>query len=202
VSPASNSNCISVGDLPDHTRLTAWLQDSEFIVEVVGPGCSIVEVGEQLAWLGAALRSSPYESGVALCTPFVREVRVDDRLSPASSTLSVTDVTCAIAFALRPEPSVRRPSNCQCWHDLFKNPVIVDGYPTRRRTEHNTGLEIPLNIMAELAGTRRLNTFNGRLFTKGFSIMLVPTRHAGDLLIWHFTFQQGRKPDILPPRHC
>lgn len=149
-----------------------------------------MEVGEQLAWLGAALRSSPYESGIALCTPIVREVPIDDYLSPVFSTLSATGVICTIAFAMRLEPEVHRPSNCQCWHDLFKNPVVVDGYPTSRRTEHNTGLEIPLNIMAELTGTQRLNIFSGRLFIKGFSTILIPTRRAGDLLIWHLLFNR------------
>ncbi|OQV03982.1 hypothetical protein CLAIMM_08939 [Cladophialophora immunda] len=176
--------------LPDHTRLMAWFQDPEVIVEVIGPSCSIVEVGEQLAWLGAALRSSPHESGVALCTPFVREVCIGDSLSPVSNTLSATGLICTIAFNMRSGLEVRPPSNGQCWHNLFKNPVIVDGYPTRRRAEHNTGVEMPLNVMAELAGTQQLNTFNGRLFIKGYSAMLVPTRLVGDLLIWHLFFNK------------
>ena len=44
--------------------------------------------------------------------------------------------------------------------------------------------------MAGLARTQRANIFNGKLFIKGFSTMLVPTKRCGDLLIWHLLYKQ------------
>lgn len=68
--------------------------------------------------------------------------------------------------------------------------MVVEGYPIPRRSETDTGLEIPLNMMAGLARTQRANTFNEKLFIKGFSTMLVPTKHSGDLLIWHLLYNK------------
>ncbi|OXV11393.1 hypothetical protein Egran_00845 [Elaphomyces granulatus] len=44
--------------------------------------------------------------------------------------------------------------------------------------------------MAGLTQTRRINTFNGKLFIKGFSTMLVPTKHGGGLLMWHLLYNE------------
>jgi hypothetical protein len=48
----SKPNHISIGDLPDSTKLTAWINEAVFMVEVFGTGDSVAEIGEQLAWLG------------------------------------------------------------------------------------------------------------------------------------------------------
>jgi hypothetical protein len=168
---------VSLGNLPDNTTLTAWIHESEFIVEASGRADFVAETGEQFAWLGAALRSSPYELGVAYCTPFISDIRV--------GTLSCGDILCKIEFTMRKIEDHFESSNSQCWHNMFRNPVVVNGYPIPRRPESVAGLEIPLNMMTGLAGTQQVNTFNGKLFIKGFSTMLVPTKHSGDLLIWH-----------------
>lgn len=73
----------------------------------------------------------------------------------------------------------------QCWHGLFRNPVLVLGYPISRRPKDVPGLELPLDIMAGLAQTRYLNPFAGKLLLKGFSTMLVPTAASDTLVTWH-----------------
>jgi hypothetical protein len=181
---------VSLGDLPDNTKLTAWIHESKFIVEAFGTGDSVAEIGEQLAWLGAALRSSTYKLGVAYCTPFVSDIHFDNASHSVSGTPCWSDVLCKIDFIMQEKEEHLEPSNGQCWHNMFRNPVVVKGYPIRCRSEPDTGLEIPLNIMAGLARTRRVNTFNGKLFIKGFSTILVPTRHSGDLLIWHLLYNK------------
>lgn len=82
------------------------------------------------------------------------------------------------------------PANGQCWHDMFRNPVVTKGYPIPRRTSRNTGLDIPLNIMAGLARTRRVDHFNNKIFLKGFSTMLVPTERNEDTLYWHLIYKK------------
>jgi hypothetical protein len=185
---------MSQGYLPDHTKLTAWIHDSKFEVEVFGTGYSVAETGEQFAWLSAALRSSPYILGVACCTPSIGVIHVDTALHSVSTTRH--QFFCRIDFTIQ-ECERLEPSNGQCWHKMFRNPIVVQGYPISCRYEPSSGLEIPLDIMAGLARTRRINTFNGKLFIKGFSTMLVPTRHSGDVLIWHLLYNNGSRISYL-----
>jgi len=158
------------------------------MVEASGTGYSVAEIGELFAWLGAALRSSPYKLGVAYCTPFISDI--GNTPCPAAGVLPRLEILCKIDFTMQQSQEQVRPSSGQCWHNMFRNPVVVKGYPIPRRSEYNTGLEIPLNMMAGLAQTQRANIFNERLFIKGFSTMLVPTKRSGNLLIWHLLFKE------------
>lgn len=179
-----DSNCVSLGDLPDNTKLTAWIYESKFMVETFGVGDSVAEIGEQLAWLGAALRSSLYEHGVAYCTPSISDIYIYDAPHPWPEGI------CKIDFNFDKREERLEPSNGQCWRHLFRNPVVVKGYPIPRRSMYDTGLEIPLNIMARLAQTRHINTFDNKIFIKGFSTMLVLTKHNEELLIWHLLYNK------------
>ncbi|RSL81845.1 hypothetical protein CEP52_017102 [Fusarium oligoseptatum] len=87
-------------------------------------------------------------------------------------------------------PQTPDNANGQCWHDIFRNPVVVRGYPILRRVECSTGLEVPLNIMAGLARTQRVDRFNDKIYIKGFSTMLVPTRRKEDILCWHLIYNK------------
>lgn len=75
-----------------------------------------------------------------------------------------------------------------CWHGLFRNPVIVIGYgwPTWHHGEQ--GLEIPLEMMASLAGAPRLTSFGGALVLKGLSSMTSHVKCIGTSMPWHFTY--------------
>jgi hypothetical protein len=179
-----------LGDSHNETKLTGWTDRSKFIVEALGTGESVAEIGEQLAWLGAALRSSPYEVGVAYCMPYISDVYVNNGLQPKSRLLPGTDVLFKIDFNVDSRDEVLKLSNGQCWHNMFRNPVVVKGYPIPRRSEAHTGLEIPLNMMAGLIRTQRIDSFNGKLYIKGFAAMLVPTKNCADLLIWHLLYNK------------
>lgn len=106
------------------------------------------------------------------------------------SQASSVDVTCEIQFTMEEEPQTSSSTNGQCWHDIFRNPVVVKGYPIPQRTEWNTGLEVSLNILAGLARTQRVEQFNERLCIKSFSMMLVPTKRNGDVLYWHLIYNK------------
>jgi len=67
---------------------------------------------------------------------------------------------------------------------MFRNPVVVRAIRYPVDLSLVSGLEIPLDIMAGLARTQRINT-SWKAFIKGFSTMLVLTRYSGDLLLWH-----------------
>jgi len=163
------------------------------MVEVFGTEYSVAEIGEQFAWLGAALRSSPYDLGIACCIPYISNIRTDFTSRPLFGSHSRHAILCNIDFTKAEIDQHLESSNGQCWHSMFRNPVIVAGYPIPRRSEPNTGLEIPLDIMAALVRTRRANVFSGKLFIKGFSAMLIPTRRSGDMLIWHYLYNKDGK---------
>jgi hypothetical protein len=73
-----------------------------------------------------------------------------------------------------------------CWHKVFKNPVIVRGFPVLARNNDERGLEIPLNIMAALGGADRTTIFGDQLLIKGHATMFVPTRRVQNSVMWHF----------------
>ncbi|KAI5461596.1 hypothetical protein BGZ63DRAFT_238538 [Mariannaea sp. PMI_226] len=176
---------------PDGTNLSAWSDGQDFMIEVFGIADSVAEVGEQFAWLGAALRVSPVETGLVHCVPSIKDIRKTSATTLLPAVLSLHTATYRIEFitdeGVQPASDI---SNGQCWHDMFMNPVIVKGYPIPARIEFNSGLEIPLNIMAELAGTHQVDRFNEKIFIKGFSTLLVPTKQKGDILFWHLIYNK------------
>jgi hypothetical protein len=181
----SNTN-LSLGDLSDGTKIVAWVQDLMLIVEALGTADSLAEIGEQLAWLGAALRSSPYDSGVASCVPSISDMGTTPSLVSGEITRPMTFIS--IDFHIEQKKNLLEVSNGQCWHNLFRNPVVVKGYPILRRSQPCTGLEISLKIMFALTQARFITTFGAKIFIKGFSTMLVPTKIERDMVSWHLLF--------------
>lgn len=177
---------VTSGNLPDRTKITAWMTESAFMVEAVGTACSVAEVGEQFAWVGSALRSSPYRYGVICCTPRFAKVQNSREITKRLDTEVAGEAMFDIHFSLQSGSDHFDKNPCQCWHNMFRNPVVVRGYPIPRRLEANTGLEIPLNMMAGLSNTVRADVFDGKVFIKSHSSMLVPTRQTGDMILWHF----------------
>ncbi|UKZ62464.1 uncharacterized protein TrAtP1_003713 [Trichoderma atroviride] len=175
-------NVIAIGtynvqmyDVPGVAALSASIRQQKFKLEVNSDISLIVEAGEVLAWIGAALRASPYNDRLAYCSPVITWLDTSN---------------CSIDFMVEEVPQQTVVSNGQCWHRMFKNAVIAKGFPIRRKSEARAGLEIPLNIMAGLVRTKRIEQFNGKDFIKGFSAMLVPKKRSSDTIIWHYVYKQ------------
>ncbi|CAG8920101.1 unnamed protein product [Penicillium salamii] len=127
--------------------------------------------------MGSALRSSPVEDRPATCRPFLLPEVMDE---PQSNS----EVKCKINFSA--EPIICPPtSNGTCWVDLFRNPVVVEGYPIKRRSILHPGLEMHIGLMAILVGTSYVQPFAGKLFFKGFSTMLMSIKRDTDVMLWH-----------------
>ncbi|KAH8129832.1 hypothetical protein LI328DRAFT_153386 [Trichoderma asperelloides] len=183
-------------NLPDGTQLKSWPRGPEFKLEVTGTAESIAEIGEQLAWLGSALRSSPYETGAAVVGAFVSDMGIISASSLAEGPTPT--YFCNINFEFDMINDAGEISNGQCWHQLFRNPVIVKGYPIPRRPMSDMGLEMSLDTMANLVGTHYINTFHNKIFIKGFSAMLIPTRCSDNILLWHsFCKKNGDRVSYL-----
>ncbi|KAI3316579.1 hypothetical protein HD806DRAFT_517189 [Xylariaceae sp. AK1471] len=172
---------------PDGTELCAWTDQSKLVVEVSGV-TSLAEIGEQLTWLGAALRSSTREKGLVYCTPTIFKVSTNNATLQIENMSLPPQLVYEIGFTIDEVETPPQRPNGQCWHDIFRNPVVVKGYPIPRKDNSNTGLEVNLNILAGLTRTKRIDRFKERVFLKGFSTMLIPTMQNGDTLCWHLVY--------------
>ncbi|KAI0594169.1 hypothetical protein F4775DRAFT_606762 [Biscogniauxia sp. FL1348] len=173
--------------LADKTQITAEYIDSLVSVMVVGNVYSVVEVGEQLGWLGAALRSSHLDQGVAYCEAVVSEFTQD----PAADITGVCKLEFRVVAAYQDGYLQESGSgSVTCWHNLFRNPVVVTGYPIPRREKPDSGLLIPLYMIAALMNSQRLVDFCGRTFVKGFSAFIAATEVVGDTVFWHLFFNK------------
>jgi len=161
--------------MTDKTRITFEVNDSIVLVAVKGTEPAIAEIGQQLAWMGAAFRSSPSNYRMAYSKP----------LATFSSGLIATFTFSFQVTELEPETPQR---NGSCWRSLFRNPIIVEGYPILARENGEKGLEIPLNLMAGLSQASRVTSFNGGLVIKGYSTMFCPTQRIKDSVLWHYLF--------------
>ncbi|RFN43187.1 hypothetical protein FIE12Z_12589 [Fusarium flagelliforme] len=172
---------------PDGTTLKLRVHTSELKAEVNGVAATVAEIGEQLAWLGAAFRERPEKDGLAYCTPDIITLPNDSPSSQYDLRPS-QDVVFRIRFLVEMVEGDRNV-NGQCWQSLFKRTIIVKGYPILRRKEWNVGLEANLEILAGLARVDQIHTFDDRFYIKGYSTMLVPTRRSSDIQYWHLIHQ-------------
>ncbi|KAL8314645.1 hypothetical protein RB597_007099 [Gaeumannomyces tritici] len=181
------------GVLRDTTRLEAKFEHdpvTRLVLDVQGTPETIVQVAQVLAWLGAALRCSRYKDqpqatcSVALLT------------ASRSSWAKMPRISCKISFGYMELPTPRF-SLGQCWHGLFRKPFVVKGFPIPCRPEPGLGLEIPLDMMAALVGSSKLDLFGAKVFIKGFSAMLVPTLRRGDIVVWHLVAQGDARVSYL-----
>ncbi|KAL6908620.1 hypothetical protein GGI43DRAFT_420352 [Trichoderma evansii] len=147
----------------DGLLLWASIVDSKVVIEALGVPHFVAEVGEQIAWLGAALQSSPLYPEVVYCTPFIdkKVLRYGDEIA--------LSVHCYIKFKFQYCESANGNTNGRCWHSMFNGAVIVRGFPILKRLASDTGLEMPLNMMTALVRTRYVNSFNSKTYIKGFS---------------------------------
>jgi hypothetical protein len=194
------SDIVLVEHLGGGSELTAWNDSSSISVKVTGSRSSIAEVGEQLAWLGAALRSSPFDS-IAYCRIDVDESQrsVKEQVYSKHGLEQVETRALKIKFSLQGESlETNKPVEGRCWYQLFRNPVLVRSFPIMRRTLQESGLELPLNMIAQLLGVSRAHVFNDVVFIKGYSMMLVPSSRQNDLIVWHvFSNADGSRISYL-----
>ncbi|KAI9693093.1 MAG: hypothetical protein M1822_005088 [Bathelium mastoideum] len=184
--PTSSKRC----KWPDGTQLVVQMDGTKVVVDAIGPRDSVAEVATQLSWLAGALRSSPAELGMAYCTASVR-VQGSHQLGALKKML---DITCEIGVDFSREVKVSEDGNGKCWHHMFRNPVVVEGFPIPYQDHRPPGLEVPLDVMAKLVQTSHLDIFREKLFIKGFSSMLIPTDYVSNVIAWHLIYNQTGGP--------
>ncbi|KAF7538748.1 hypothetical protein G7054_g2676 [Neopestalotiopsis clavispora] len=180
----------------DNTEVSVRADASQLVVKVSGTRNSIAEIAEQLAWLGSALPVRPRQSNQSASTYCFPNVRLDD-----SPKQSVNNLAFVIEFEAREQDNQKETSIGQCWTNLIKNRVLVQGYPIFRRPKPDSGLEVALNIISWLVQAPYATIFDGRVFIKGSRSMLVLTEHTKHAFIWHLLeYHDGSSITYNDPR--
>jgi hypothetical protein len=172
--------------LPDNSEIQAFREDRLICFKVVGNRFTVADVGEQLAWLYGALQLSPF-AGIASAKlsarPAARKVppnfdrnAICIRLDCCLSELKSLDVVDRLSDAGR------------CWFNMFRNPVLVRGFPVLRRSLPDSGIEMPIDIITALMQGPRLEIFDEVTYFKGFSSLLYPTQMWDGQIVWHHEF--------------
>jgi len=127
----------------------------------------LIDLAQQIAWIGSALSISPFDEKIAYS-----EAKIAKTASERPEF--------HVIFVFKPLDSAESP----CWLPLFRSATIARAFPIAER--HNEiGLEIPVEIMAAIAGVRHAVEFEGGVVMKGFSSMFVPMTRNGDRVQWH-----------------
>lgn len=111
--------------LPDRSKIIVVCGtriSGHFQLLAEGTADFIAEVTEIVAWLTAALRCSPNESTMTYCTP--RAGRIGSYSVEVEFDISTDNVPEGVAG--------------HCWHGMFRNPVVVRGFPISRRPRPDT----------------------------------------------------------------
>lgn len=167
-------------------------------VEAEGQVDFVAEIGEQLGWLAATLRSSPVSNGVVACVPRISSFQVPILGKGCAASVIAS---CQIDFDMTVAQDISCHSPGFCWASLFRNPLLVTNYPIRRRAEAYTGIEMSLPMMVELIRSRQLTRVGGRVILKGFCSLLVATAVAGDTVMWHLVYNPtGERISYCDPR--
>ncbi|EON69931.1 hypothetical protein W97_09196 [Coniosporium apollinis CBS 100218] len=127
----------------------------------------LVELAQQLAWIGAALSPSPFGEATAY----------------SEAKIAKTD-SGPLEFELDFHFNPLHSAETSCWLPLFCGASIAHGFPIAERQDE-MGVEVSLDIAAEIAGVQHAVEFAGGVVMKGFSSMLVPIRRQEDRIQWH-----------------
>ena len=132
-------------------------QTRNITVELVGIRKNLIKAIQLLAWFGTVFRSSANRR-VAL------------------STFKISQVTSFNCFRLKllKLEQIDEASG-SCWHPLFQGGVVASGFPIQDRNGES-GIELPLEVMIELAGVMGPVAYKGGIVLKGFSSILFPCK--------------------------
>ncbi|KAL3440927.1 hypothetical protein BJX65DRAFT_300118 [Aspergillus insuetus] len=172
------------------TTVSGSISGSSLVIYVRGIREAIISVAQQLCWLGAALRTSLGTPKSICCWPVVRKTGV-----------FWGHISFEIKFEINKRSTQLEVLNGQCWHHFFDEPAVAYRFPILRRDVQNAGLEAPLNLLGRLVPSRWVTTFDGKVYIKGHSSILVPTNVVGNTVVWHLVLNDhGRYISYVDPQ--
>ncbi|KAF3014249.1 hypothetical protein E8E14_010237 [Neopestalotiopsis sp. 37M] len=154
--------------LSDGTTLRASVHNGRFEFQASGHPDSVIEIGEQLLWIICALRSSEYDRA-GTCEPHIEEVLITGRGKSLTADHSSLWASMRVELAAKPKlDELDESKSGACWKALFRNPLVVEGYPIPQLAgphiidpEPTYGLELSLSALTTLIQDSRLVSFMG-----------------------------------------
>ncbi|TQV99090.1 Pfs domain-containing protein [Cordyceps javanica] len=165
------------------TDVKVWYQKDHILINGVGDRDVITQVLQAFVWISCTARAVPAVKGVWESIPIFSRVRAI-KTQPGTQTF-VTH------FLTRPIPPTTQQG--RCWQHMFQGAVLATGFPISRRPCKELGLEMPLNMMTELAGSHRVTEWDDKIFIKGYSTMLVAIKSTANIIIWHYYYARPGK---------
>ncbi|KAL6415593.1 hypothetical protein AUP68_02158 [Ilyonectria robusta] len=174
----STSVCDTVPVITDKTKIHYELEASHLVVTVSGSAYSIIQCGEQLAWLGSAVQASGLEPAITSYTPSL----------VGSSVVSVEAKREIFRFPL---------VSCLYWATSRQHfdgrtipPSFVRGYPTAIRPDGFPGLEVSYDLLLALAQGKRgymtvVELNRERMLLEGSYATLELVKYTEGIFLWH-----------------
>jgi hypothetical protein len=85
---------LSAGTFPDELSVSAEYGGPTLAFQASGDPFSVAEIGAQLAWLGAALRASPYETELSSCIPILHSSK-----TMPNAREPTKDIVCRLEYS-------------------------------------------------------------------------------------------------------
>ncbi|KAK5738841.1 hypothetical protein LTR17_005776 [Elasticomyces elasticus] len=151
----------------------SFTQEHELlVVHICAQMPILIELTEQLAWLGASCAVSPYPE-----QPCYR------RLNLVSTDESVTSIDQSLAIEYETSEVV---GVANCWTHVVKNPSIAQDFPATARQPGLSGMEMSLDMMVKLGDILWATVYANKFMLKGFSSAFYPVAIKAKSILWHF----------------
>lgn len=171
--------------LAHQTSVSIKLTENHVEVNATSLPEILADIGELLAWLGAACRASPIVDNNCFCKVKPAFFKVGEPVKGDAIILCELDYTF---FGLNIDPN----SGDGCWAQLFRNVSVASGYSVPTRWNNEPGLEISTALMVLLGDTPWADAHNDNFMLKGFSSIFVPIKIQDGSVLWHYR----RDPNI------
>lgn len=149
-------------------------ESSCFVIS--GSPMFVVSATEAVVWLASACRASTTPDSIQSCRLESNEVLAGEHDGAFVANTVISDLGMNLGS-----------STGNCWHAMFRNPVVVEWCPVPARTSEEKGLELSVELMLSLAQISWATVYMGVLMLKGFATLLTPTLKVGSSVIWHLT---------------
>ena len=172
--------------------LTAMRRNHKIVIQCTGEINALGEIACILGWLTCALHPPGLDTtNVHLLSP---EARIEE-VSESKGLAAFPSMAGMKHCSLTVKSQSAKVSPGQCWHAMFENPTITEGYPIPRRDSNGSehGLELALAVMSLLMRTTQATLRNGCLAIKEFSHALIPICRLEKTIQWHYVFSAEGK---------